>query len=156
MQTVRLFVEVARCRSFSKAAALFGISQSAASQRIGQLERRLGVKLIDRSVRPFELTQAGDLYLVGAKDTLKKFDEMEREVSSLGDVAGATEALVGVVRVSAIYSAGIDLLSEIRSTFKQKVPGVSVEIAYAKPDTIYQSVVGGGVDLGIVSYPDRF
>lgn len=156
MQTVRLFVEVARCRSFSKAAALFGISQSAASQRIGQLERRLGVKLIDRSVRPFELTQAGDLYLVGAKDTLKKFDEMEREVSSLGQTPGSRDALEGIVRVSAIYSAGIDLLSEVRSTFKDSVPGVTVEIAYAKPDTIYQSVVGGGVDLGIVSYPDRF
>ena len=88
IQTTRLFVEVARCRSFSKAAAQFGISQSAASQRIGQLERRLGVKLIDRSVRPFELTQAGDLYLIGAQQTLDQFDEMERQVRSLGTEPG--------------------------------------------------------------------
>lgn len=153
MQTVRLFVEVARCRSFSKAAAMFGISQSAASQRVGQLERRLGVKLIDRSVRPFELTQAGDLYLIGAKETLRRFDEMERKVSSLGLT---TEAVEGVVRVSAIYSSGIDLLSETRAAFEKKMPRVSVEIGYDKPDAIYQAVLDEQVDFGIVSYPDRF
>ncbi|XAM01484.1 LysR family transcriptional regulator [Phycisphaeraceae bacterium D3-23] len=152
MQTVRLFVEVARCRSFSKAAALFGISQSAASQRIGQLERRLGVKLIDRSVRPFELTQAGELYLVGAKDTLKKFDEMERKVSSMG---AQPEALEGVVRVSAIYSFGIDLLGEIASAFERKMPGISVQISYLKPDAICNAVESQQDDFGIVSYPDR-
>lgn len=153
MQTVRLFVEVARSRSFSKAAALFGISQSAASQRIGQLERRLGVKLIDRSVRPFELTQAGDLYLIGAKETLRRFDEMERKVSSLGLEA---ESVEGVVRVSAIYSSGIDLLSEIRASFEAKMPRVSVQLGYDKPDAIYKAVIEDQVDLGIVSYPDRF
>lgn len=156
MQTARLFVEVARCRSFSKAATLFGISQSAVSQRIGQLERRLGVKLIDRSIRPFELTQAGELYLVGAKDTLRQFDAMEQAVSSLGQPAGTPDALTGVVRVSAIYSSGIDLLSEVRSSFEKRVPGVSVEISYDKPDAIGAAVVAGTVDVGIVSYAERF
>lgn len=153
MQTIRLFVEVARCRSFSKAAAVFGISQSAASQRIGQLERRLGVKLIDRSVRPFELTQAGELYLVGATETINRFDQMEREVSSLGLSA---ERVEGPVRVAAIYSAGIDLLSQLRDRFVEKLPGVKVELRYLKPDQVHQAVVQQQADLGIVSFPDRF
>lgn len=153
MQTVRLFVEVARCRSFSKAAEAFGISQSAASQRIGQLERRLGVKLIDRSVRPFELTQAGELYLVGATDALNRFDKMEREVTSL---AAAGERVEGAVRVAAIYSAGIDLLSQLRDRFVADRPGVSVDLLYLKPDQVYQAVLDQKADLGIVSFPDRF
>lgn len=153
MQTTRLFVEVARCRSFSKAAAVFGISQSAASQRIGQLERRLGVKLIDRSVRPFELTQAGELYLVGAADTLKRFDQIEREVSSLG-LNG--EALRGEVRVAAIYSAGIDLLSQLRDRFVGEHQDVQVELTYLKPDQVHRAVIEKRADLGIVSFPDRF
>lgn len=153
MQTIRLFVEVARCRSFSKAAEVFGISQSAASQRIGQLERRLGVKLIDRSVRPFELTQAGELYLVGATDTLNRFDRMEREVSSLGQTADHVE---GAVRVAAIYSAGIDLLSQLRDRFVASQPGVSVELRYLKPDQVHQAVLDQQADIGIVSFPDRF
>ncbi|MFN3165880.1 MAG: LysR family transcriptional regulator [Phycisphaeraceae bacterium] len=153
MQTIRLFVEVARCRSFSKAAAVFGISQSAASQRIGQLERRLGVKLIDRSVRPFELTHAGELYLVGAADTLSRFDQMEREVSSLGLSADKVE---GPVRIAAIYSAGIDLLSQLRDRFVEKLPGVKVELRYLKPEQVHKAVLDQQADLGIVSFPDRF
>ena len=153
MQTTRLFVEVARCRSFSKAAAVFGISQSAASQRIGQLERRLGVKLIDRSVRPFELTQAGELYLVGAADTLNRFDQIEREVSSLG-VSG--EKLQGKVRVAAIYSAGIDLLSQLRDRFATEHSAVDIELTYLKPDQVHQALLDQQADLGIVSFPDRF
>lgn len=153
MQTIRLFVEVARCRSFSKAAGLFGISQSAASQRIGQLEGRLGVKLIDRSVRPFELTQAGELYLVGATDTLNRFDRMEREVSSLG-LTG--ERLEGTVRIAAIYSAGIDLLSQLRDRFVAEQHGVKVELSYLKPDHVHQAVLDQQADLGIVSFPERF
>lgn len=153
MQTIRLFVEVARCRSFSKAAELFGISQSAASQRIGQLECRLGVKLIDRSVRPFELTQAGELYLVGAADTLSLFDRMEREVSSLGSTS---ETLEGTVRVAAIYSAGIDLLSQLRDRFVREQPDVQVELNYLKPEQVHRAVLDKRADMGIVSFPDRF
>lgn len=153
MQTIRLFVEVARCRSFSKAASMFGISQSAASQRIGQLERRLGVKLIDRSVRPFELTQAGELYLVGATDALNRFDAIEREVSSLGQTG---QRLEGSVRIAAIYSAGIDLLSQQRDRFVSEQPDVQVELSYLKPDQVHQAVVDQQADLGIVSFPDRF
>jgi len=153
LQTIRLFVEVARCRSFSKAAEVFGISQSAASQRIGQLEQRLGVKLIDRSVRPFELTQAGELYLVGASDTLNRLDQIEREVSSLGLSA---ERVEGVVRVAAIYSAGIDLLSQLRDLFVAQRPGVKVELRYLKPDQVHQAVLNQQADMGIVSFPDRF
>lgn len=153
MQTIRLFVEVARCRSFSKAAAMFDISQSAASQRIGQLERRLGVKLIDRSVRPFELTQAGELYLVGAADTLGQFDRMERAVASLGST---DQHLTGTVRVAAIYSAGIDLLSQLRDRFVAEQQGLQVELSYLKPDQVHQAVLDNQADLGIVSFPDRF
>lgn len=153
MTTIRLFVEVASCRSFSKAAEMFGISQSAASQRIGQLERRLGVKLIDRSVRPFELTQAGELYLVGAAETLSRIDQIEREVSSLG-LTG--EKLEGTVRVAAIYSAGIDLLSQLRDRFVKEQKEVQVELSYLKPDQVHQAVVDKRADLGIVSFPDRF
>ena len=63
MQTLRLFCDVAACRSVSQAAARHGITQSAASQRVSQFEKRLGVTLIDRSVRPLDLTAAGELML---------------------------------------------------------------------------------------------
>lgn len=150
MQTLRLFTDVARCHSFSQAAALHGITQSAASQRIGQLEKRLGVTLLDRSVRPLELTEAGRVMLEGAEDILHRYDGLERRVSAAGSEP------TGAVRVSAIYSSGIDLLSRVREEFEERWPRMSVHIDYAKPDGVHEAVVEGRADVGILSYPERF
>ena len=83
MQTMRLFRDVALSRSFSRAAAEHGITQSAASQRIGALEKRLGVTLIDRSVRPPGLTPAGELYLRECRELIDRYDQLERRLVHL-------------------------------------------------------------------------
>jgi DNA-binding transcriptional LysR family regulator len=150
MQTLRLFKDVARCRSFSQAAALHGITQSAASQRVSALEKRLGVTLINRSVRPLALTEAGRLFLAGCDDLLDRYDRLASKVAGL---RGEPE---GVVRVTAIYSAGIDLLNNVRERFEAAFPKVEVEIRYEQPDAVYQAVRGGECDLGILSYPQRW
>jgi DNA-binding transcriptional LysR family regulator len=150
MQTLRLFSDVARCHSFSLAASLHGISQSAASQRIGQLEKKLGVTLIDRSVRPLAMTDAGRVFLAGVGDVLQRYDRLERAVMA------KSARPTGTVRVSAIYSSGIDLLGRARAQFEASRPGLSVQIDYEKPDAVHAAVVEGRVDVGILSYPERF
>ena len=150
MQNLRLFCDIARCHSVSVAASLHGITQSAASQRIGQLEKQLGVTLLDRSMRPLGLTEAGRVFLAGVGDVLRRYDELERRVAALGDDA------TGVVRVSAIYSSGIDLLQQAHEAFAQERPGITVQIVYEKPDAVHDSVVRGRADVGILSYPERF
>lgn len=147
MQTLRLFVEVARCHSFSQAAERHHITQSAASQRIQQLEKRLGVTLLDRSVRPLALTAAGQRYLAGCEELLEAHDRLEREVGQMhGDPKG-------LVRVAAIYSAGIQLLNQVRERFVEEHPRINVEIRYDQPEAVYHSVREAECDLGILSYP---
>lgn len=150
MQNLRLFSDVARCHSISLAAEMHGITQSAASQRINQLEKRLGVTLLDRAVRPLELTDAGKVFLAGVGDVLQRYDRLERAVMARADQP------TGVVRVSAIYSSGIDLLRRASEEFEQQQPQITVQIAYEKPDAVYESVMEGRADLGLLSYPDRF
>ncbi len=150
MHTLRLYLDVARLRSFSQAAARHGITQSAASQRIQTLEERLGVTLLDRSVRPLELTEAGELYLRGVTELVERYDRLERKVAAL------RPAPSGVVRVSAIYSAGIDLLEAVKEGFEARHPDVTIEIAYDQPEGVYQAVLEQRGDLGILSYPDRW
>ncbi len=150
MQTLRLFSDVARRHSFSEAAKLHGITQSAASQRMSSLEKRLGVTLFDRSVRPLALTEAGEIFLAGCIELLEQYDRLQRRVMGLGgDPAGS-------VRVSAIYSAGIDLLERIRIGFVAAHSTVNVEIHYQHPEKVYQAVREHECDLGIVSYPQRW
>lgn len=150
MQTLRLFADVARCHSFSEAAAQHGITQSAASQRIGALEKRLGVQLLDRSVRPLALTEAGQQFFDGCAELIQQYDELERRVVGM---QGEPE---GTVRVSAIYSAGIELLNFLREQFEQTHPRIAVELRYDQPEAVYGAVREFECDLGIVSYPDRW
>lgn len=150
MDTLQLFIEVARCRSFSEAARLQGMTQPAASQRIRALESHLQVKLLDRSVRPLALTGAGQHFLEGCLRVIESYEQVEREVRSLD------QGLSGQVRVSAIYSAGIELLDQIHEQFIQAHPNINVDIRYEKPDRVYRSVLEQERDLGIVSYPQRW
>ena len=149
MHTLRIFCAVARHSSFSLAAAEHGITQSAASQRVSQLEKKLGVPLLDRSVRPLGLTAAGKQFLDGSQDLLERYDRLQRNVSQL-------RRLDGQVRVDAIYSAGIDLLKHLRERFVAAHGDVSVTINYKRPDAVYDEVRQGRCDIGILSYPQRW
>jgi DNA-binding transcriptional LysR family regulator len=150
MQTIRLFCDVARYHSFSKAAAEHKITQSAASQRISALEKRLGVTLLDRSVRPLALTAAGELFLNEGLGLIERYERLEHRVSQLG--VGPS----GHVHVQSIYSAGIDLLNQVHDQFEHKYPRVQIDIQYARPDEVYDSVRDERCDLGILSYPQRW
>ena len=110
LSNLRLFLDVARTRSFSRAAALHGLGQPAASLRVQQLEACLGVKLLDRGVRPPALTEAGRRYAEGGRTLLAAHERL------LGDVRASAEVDAGpvVVRVAAIYSAGIAWLDARR------------------------------------------
>ena len=150
MQTLGIFCDVAQQRSFSLGAAQQGLTQSAVSQRVSLLEKRLGVALIDRSVRPLALTDAGQRFLDGCCQILAQYKALEGQVAS----HGAT--LHGLVRVDAIYSAGIDLLNWIKALFEAEHPGVSVRVKYKRPEEVHEQVLAARCDLGIVSFPDRW
>lgn len=160
MFTLRLFCDVASQRSFSAAAQRHGISQSAASQRIGQLEKQLGVTLIDRSVRPLSLTPAGELLLREGRDLVGRYDTLTERVMRMnggaGGDGGGREDLRGEVVVDAIYSAGIDLLNHLKDSFERQTPRVSVTIDYKRPEQVHEAVATQRCDLGIVSYPGRW
>lgn len=159
MESIRLFVDIARLRSVSAAAEKHGVSQSAASQRMATLERQLGVALFDRTSRPITVTAAGRAFLAGAIEALAAYDRAEAEARTAaslerGSVVPASPA--GEVRVAAIYSAGMEWLAGLVEAFERRRPGVSVSLEYTRPDGVYAAVVEGRADLGLVSFPDRF
>ena len=150
MQGLRIFCDVADLRSFSRAAELHGITQSAVSQRIHHLEERLGTKLLDRSKRPFVLTPAGDLVSREGRELVARYDSLARSVARLDPDRG------GSVRVHAIYSAGIALLNQLRTEFQRRRPELDVQIEYEPPAAVAESVRTGRCDFGIVSYPEQW
>ncbi len=150
MQGLRIFCDVADLRSFSRAAELHGITQSAVSQRIHHLEQRLGARLLDRSKRPFVLTPAGELVSGEGRQLVARYDALARSVARLDPERG------GSVRVHAIYSAGIALLNQLRTEFRRQRPGLDVLIEYEPPAAVAEAARAGRCDFGIVSYPEQW
>ncbi len=144
---LRLFKEIAATRSVTKGAAHCGVSQSAASQHLQEVERRLGTRLLDRSKRPLDLTPAGRLFADYCREAIRRREEFELELEALkGDVAGA-------VRVASIYSIGLSEMGRLQEEFSAACPAANLHVEYMRPDRIYEAVGNDAADLGLVSYP---
>ncbi|MEO7143667.1 MAG: LysR family transcriptional regulator, partial [Bryobacteraceae bacterium] len=111
---LKLFRDIAQHRSVSRGAELNGVSQSAASQHLQELERQLHVVLLDRSTRPLNITPSGRLYLDMCRDILRRKDDFD---AALERVHGQVE---GTVRVASIYSVAISELQQIEQEFSKR------------------------------------
>ena len=148
LQPFRLFRDIAQNRSFSRGASLNGISQSAASQRLQELEERLGTMLLDRSTRPLTITDAGKLYLDLCRDTLRRHDDF---VAALERMKNEVE---GVVRVASIYSIGLSEMSQLEQEFSRRYPQAKLEVEYLRPEKVQEAVLTDRADLGLMSYAE--
>lgn len=148
LSQLHLFKDIVQTRSISRGAALNGVTQSAASQTVQELERLLGVQLLDRSRRPLEVLPAGKVFYDFCRDTLRRHQDFLVELEELRGANG------GTVRVAAIYSVGISEMARLESEFARRLPAGVLEVSYLRPEKVYQSVVDERVDLGLVSYPE--
>jgi DNA-binding transcriptional LysR family regulator len=147
IKSLKVFCDVVRRRSFSRAARDNGLSQSGASQLVQQLEERLGVRLIDRSKRPFVLTPEGEVFYDGCRNLVERYDALEDKVRTLH------EEVVGRVRVASIYSVGLHHMSRSIQNFLTRHPKANVRLEYLHPHRVYDAVENDKADLGLVSYP---
>jgi DNA-binding transcriptional LysR family regulator len=145
---LQLYRDIVQSRSISRGASLNGVTQSAASQALQELERQLGVRLLDRSRRPLEILAAGRLFYDFARDVLRRQQEFLTAFEEIKGTGG------GMVRVAAIYSVGISDMSRIEHEFYRRMPSAQLEVNYLRPDKVYQAVVDERADIGLVSYPE--
>ncbi len=149
IETLRIFCELADSRSFSKTAEKHLLSQSAISQQLAQLELVHKCQLVTRKKRPIELTTAGQVFYKAAKDILDRYDQLQTELKALG-TGGETR-----INVAAIFSIGMHSLPEYIKKFMTRYPSVNVHLDYLSADKIYNLVLNGEVDIGIVAVPKK-
>lgn len=147
LKGLKVFCDVVRQRSFSRAADENEISQSGASQLVQQLEEGLGVRLIDRSKRPFVLTPEGEVYYEGCREVVSRYFAVEDRVRTLH------EEVAGRVRVASIYSVGLHHMNRYMQEFLAQHPKANVRLEYLHPNRVYQAIEEDLADLGLVSYP---
>jgi DNA-binding transcriptional LysR family regulator len=124
------------------------VSQSAATQRLHEVEKELRVSLLDRSTRPLALTLAGKAYLEFCCEVLRRKERLDADLDEL------RATIQGAVRVASIYSVGLSDMARLRREFEARWPQASLEVNYLRPDRIYKVVAEGAADIGIVSYPE--
>ena len=147
LEALQLYCDIVRLRSFSRAADENKISQSAASQTVQQLEIDLHVQLLDRSKRPFGMTAEGGKLYETCRKMLESFERTRTEITA------ASQELVGVVRVAAIYSVGLHGISGPMERFLSLYPKASVRLECLHPHQVVEAVVRDEADLGVLSYP---
>jgi DNA-binding transcriptional LysR family regulator len=147
IETLKLFCDVIGLKGFTQAASANSITQSAVSQRLKALQKRFGVPLIERNGTELYLTPAGEAVYRGAKRILGELRAIEEHLQEIEGQGG------GSVRVATIYSVGLYELDPFIKKFLKVHPDIDVQVEYSRANKIYQEVINGSIDLGIVAYP---
>lgn len=147
IETLKMFCDVVRLKSFSLAAERNNVTQSTVSQAVNNLEKHFKVILIDRSQRNWKMTPEGDIFYKGCKEIVEKYTRLEIDVKELH------EKVRSIVRISSIYSVGLRHMGRYINDFSIQYPEADVHIDYRHPDKVYESVLNYEVDIGIVSFP---
>ena len=149
IETLKIFCDLAELLSFSKTAERHLLSQSAVSQQLAQLELTYKCQLINRKKRPIELTKEGQLFYTAATDMLERHEQLRSELNAL---KSSTESRI---KVAAIYSIGMHTLPDYVKKFMFKYPNVNVSIEYFRASKIYELILAGETDIGLVAIPKK-
>jgi DNA-binding transcriptional LysR family regulator len=144
------FCAVVERRSFSQAAERLGVTQPAVSLQIRALEERLGQRLLDRSGRRVEPTEAGMLLYRGAQKLLALEEQLIEEVS-----ASAEGALTGRLDIGASTGPGGSVLPPLLCEFQAANPGTTIGLAVFDTQTVIDLVGRRELELGVVGAARR-
>lgn len=147
IESLKVFCDLAETESFTKAAQINEITQSAVSQQVSALERTFKALLIERSKKKFRLTREGEILYEYAKQVINLYDSLFNKLQEVRDVVS------GTIRVSTIYSIGLHDLPPYLKRFLKSYPTVNVHVEYRRSNQVYEDILGNADDLGLVAYP---
>ena len=149
IETLKVFCDVVETGSFSTAASQNFITQSAVSQQLRALEAKYRCKLLERSRSGAKPTPQGEILYRASREIIDRYREVETELQHSGRVVD------GHLRVAIVYSVGLHELPAYLKEYLRNYPQVNVHVEYSRPNKIYDNVIAGHIDLGIVAYPQK-
>lgn len=140
-QQMQYFIAIVNNHSFTQAAVDCHISQSAISQQMKELESQLGVKLLNRKGRSFEVTEAGQYFYSHSQDILADVDQLIKKTIKI-EKNDEVELRVGYLR-----SFGTTEFLQTVSKFTQECPKVKIKISSGTHEELYELLQTGKIDL---------
>ncbi|WP_426817740.1 LysR family transcriptional regulator [Winslowiella sp. 2C04] len=147
IRQLRVFVAVAQHGSFSQAGLHIGLSQSAVSHSIKELEAEMGIRLLDRTTREVMLTEAGQQLATRLERLLEELNTTLLDVRSYGQQRS------GTVRVAASQTISAQLMPQTLAASQQTFPDIKIMLRDRPQQWVLQSVRNAEVDFGIVVGP---
>ena len=147
IESLKVFCDLAETESFTKAAQINSVTQSAVSQQISSLERIFKSLLIERSKKRFRLTREGQVLYDYSKQIIQTYESLHSKLQELKDI------ISGTIRVATIYSIGLHDLPPYIKKFMKNYPTVNIHVEYRRANQVYEDVFSNVVDLGLVAYP---
>jgi DNA-binding transcriptional LysR family regulator len=149
IENFKIFADLVETKSFSKAAKLNSITQSAVSQQARAMEKHFKALLVDRSQKQFQLTREGQRVYESAKTVLHAYETLVSELQEMKKVVS------GTIRISTIYSIGLHELPAYIKKFLHDYPAVNVRIEYRRSNLVYEDILHNSVDFGLVAFPTK-
>jgi len=147
IESLKVFCDLAETESFTKAAQINEVTQSAVSQQISSLERTFKSLLIERSKKKFRLTREGQVLYDYSKQIIQTYEGLHSKLQEIKDI------ISGTIRVATIYSIGLHDLPPYIKRFLKDYPTVHVHVEYRRANQVYEDIVSNVVDIGLVAYP---
>jgi len=147
IESLKVFCDLTETQSFTKAAQINSVTQSAVSQQISALERVFKSLLIERSKKRFRLTREGQVLYDYSKQIIQNYESLHSKLQELKDI------ISGTIRVATIYSIGLHDLPPYIKKFMRSYPTVNVHVEYRRSNQVYEDVASNVVDLGLIAYP---
>lgn len=148
LDSAQIFCDLVELKNFSRTAELHGISQSAVSQQLAQLEMAHSTQFINRKKRPLELTVSGQAFYKACKDLLERYAQLNYELASLSKTSCR-------VNIASIFSIGMHTLQPYIKKFMKIYPDVNLSVEYLDAKDIYARLLKGSIDMGVVAMPKR-
>ncbi len=149
IETLKVFCDVIDSGSVSYAASQNFVTQSAVSQQVRSLEEKYECRLLERARAGVKPTAAGQILYNSSKEIVRRFIELENRLREIGSV------VAGSIRVGTVYSVGLHELPPYLTEFLRSYPQVNVHLEYLRSNKIYEDLVDGKIDLGVVAYPAK-
>ena len=147
LEYFKFFSDLVAKRSFSEAAKLNGITQSAVSQQIKTMEDHFAAQIVDRSQKKFRLTQEGEKIYRDSQEILRLYRKLKQEIAELGSM------LSGTIHIASNYSVGIDIVPNFVRSFIKTYPTIDIRLDYNYSTKVYDDVINNVADIGFVAYP---
>src|ERR1700722_16391483 len=149
IETLKVFCDIIESGSFSYDASQNFVTQSAVSQQVRSLEEKYDCRLIERGRAGVKPTPAGQILYASSKEIVRRFLELENRLREIGSV------LASSCRLGTVYSVGLHELPPYLTEFLRTYPEVNVHLEYLRSNKIYDDLIEGKVDLGVVAYPAK-